>query len=143
MGSLCQLRQCRGEQLKGTQRARRAQSTVELGGPTTPGWQGGSRSCRFMRGERESWAVPQIFFFCFALLRHRVPLVTKRISAYQRTTSCSHALPNSDTRAQVVVAYQGHQVFVCAQCATVIVRGAVIRADARTESTCDCTGSPG
>jgi hypothetical protein len=29
---------------------------------------------------------------------------------------------NSDTRAQVVVAYQGHQVFVCAQCATVIVR---------------------
>jgi len=31
--------------------------------------------------------------------------------------------PNSDTRAQVVVAYQGHPVFVCAQCATVIVRG--------------------
>lgn len=30
--------------------------------------------------------------------------------------------PNSDTRAQVVVAYQGHPVFVCAQCATVIVR---------------------
>lgn len=41
--------------------------------------------------------------------------------------------PNSDTRTQAVVAYQGHQVFVCAQCATVIVRGAVIRADARTE----------
>jgi hypothetical protein len=34
--------------------------------------------------------------------------------------------PNSDTRAQVVVAYQGHQVFVCAQCATVIVRVAFI-----------------
>ncbi|KAF9785773.1 yippee zinc-binding/DNA-binding /Mis18, centromere assembly-domain-containing protein [Thelephora terrestris] len=28
--------------------------------------------------------------------------------------------PNSDTRAQVVVAYQGRQVFVCAQCAAVI-----------------------
>ncbi|KAF9650284.1 yippee-domain-containing protein [Thelephora ganbajun] len=28
--------------------------------------------------------------------------------------------PNSDTRVQVVVAYQGHPVFVCAQCATVI-----------------------
>ena len=36
--------------------------------------------------------------------------------------------PNSDTRAQVVVAYQGHQVFVCAQCATVIVRVAFIGA---------------
>lgn len=41
--------------------------------------------------------------------------------------------PNGDTRTQVVVAYQGHQVFVCAQCATVIVRGAVIRGDTRTE----------
>lgn len=34
--------------------------------------------------------------------------------------------PNSDTQAQVVVAYQGHPVFVCAQCATVIVRGAFV-----------------
>ena len=35
--------------------------------------------------------------------------------------------PNSDTRAQVVVAYQGHPVFVCAQCSTVIVRRVLIR----------------
>ena len=34
--------------------------------------------------------------------------------------------PNSDTRSQVVVAYQGHPVFVCAQCATVIVRGCIV-----------------
>lgn len=34
--------------------------------------------------------------------------------------------PNGDTRAQVVVAYQGHPVFICAQCATVIVRGAFV-----------------
>ena len=34
--------------------------------------------------------------------------------------------PNGDTRAQVVVAYQGHPVFICAQCATVIVRGVFI-----------------
>ena len=34
--------------------------------------------------------------------------------------------PNGDTRAQVVVAYQGHPVFICAQCASVIVREAFI-----------------
>ena len=34
--------------------------------------------------------------------------------------------PNGDTRAQVVVAYQGHPVFICAHCATVIVRGAFV-----------------
>lgn len=51
--------------------------------------------------------------------------------------------PSSDTRAQVVVAYQGHQVFVCAQCATVIVRGVVIRVDARTEYGHYRTGTSG
>lgn len=44
--------------------------------------------------------------------------------------------PNSDTRAQVVVAYQGHPVFVCAQCATVIVRGVFLHVpDASLELT--------
>ena len=44
-----------------------------------------------------------------------------------RQTACTEMpSPNGDTRAQVVVAYPGHPVFVCAQCATVIVRGAFV-----------------
>ena len=51
-----------------------------------------------------------------------VRLVRRRVRAYRQTVLYrSMPSPNSDTRAQVVVAYQGHPVFVCAQCSTVIV----------------------
>lgn len=53
-----------------------------------------------------------------------VELATRRDWAHRQTGRAEMPSPNSDTRAQVVVAYQGHPVFVCAQCATVIVRGA-------------------
>jgi len=75
------------------------------------------------------------FLFRFALTWY-----CQQVWAHQRPAMPS---PNTDTRTQVVVAYQGHPVFVCAQCATVIVRGVFIcAADAAFELTVVVAGAP-
>lgn len=63
------------------------------------------------------------FLFCGAPLRRRRAREETSLDSPGKQACAEMPSPNGDTRAQVVVAYQGHPVFICAQCATVIVRG--------------------
>jgi len=63
------------------------------------------------------------FLFCDAPLRRRRGREAISLDSPGKQLCAEMPSPNGDTRAQVVVAYQGHPVFVCAQCATVIVCG--------------------
>jgi len=64
--------------------------------------------------------------FCDTPLRRRRAREETSLDSPGKQLCGEMPSPNGDTRAQVVVAYQGHPVFICAQCATVIVRGALV-----------------